>query len=271
MDYFDQATSLYIRNSGESCSKFLGNFLDLSVRPFALRLSGGCLVDPEFQFGLAALERALTGRKDRLSQLPRFAGFCLFGGTRMVKKDSPFRAVQGITEVPPRLTAYCPRAQTLGVIAKVGDLKHSRFGIVVSPPSSPEDPHVTLVHPDQHSVLIVQPSADRFASWTDEMRECIDIIDSLRSNHWQGLLVVYNGGGVVAQEIEAWAQLGDRDPFWRVLLVKGSGRSADKYANDEKFLSEHPTVNVCDNDEASMREALLKLGAIVGEDEGWRS
>lgn len=271
MNHFAHAASLFIRNSGESCSKFLGNFLDLSVRPYVLRLTGGCLVEPEYVAGLVALERALTGGKKRISKLPRFAGFCLFGGTRMVKKDDPLAVIEGITEVVPRINKYCPHAQSLGIIAKVGDLRHSRFGVIVSPPSNEEDPHVTLVHPDQHSVLIVQPSADSFASWTDEMRECIDIIDHLRSGHWQGLLVAYNGGSVVAQEIEAWAQLGLSNPFWRVLLVKGSGRSTDKYANDQKFLKEHPNVHVCDNNENSMRRALIQLGAIVRDDQGMRA
>lgn len=270
MDYFAHAASLFIRNRGESCSKFLANFLNLSVRPFALRVTGGCLIDPEFEPGLVALERALTGGKRRKSKLPRFAGFCLFGGTRMVRKNSPRTVVRGIPEIVPPINRYCPRAQTLGIIAKVSNLKHSRLGIIVSPPQNDADPHVTLVHPDQHSVLIVQPSADQFASWTDEMRECIDIIDQLRSNRWQGLLIAYNGGQVVGQEIELWAKNGDADPFWRVLLVKGSGRITDKYANDEQFLKDHPTVHVCDNNEDSMRSALLQLGAIVYDDDAKR-
>lgn len=270
MDYFAHAASLFIRNRGESCSKFLANFLNLSVRPFALRVTGGCLIDPEYEPGLAALERALTGGKKRRSKLPRFAGFCLFGGTRMVRKDSPRTVVRGITEIVPPINRYCPRAQTLGIIAKVGNLKHSRQGIIVSPAQNDADPYVTMVHPDQDSVLIVQPSADQFASWTDETRECIDIIDQLRSNRWQGLLIAYNGGQVAGQEIEAWANLGNINPFWRVLLVKGSGRSTDKYANDEQFLKDHPTVYVCDNNEDSMRAALLQLGAIVYDDDAMR-
>ncbi len=261
MNQFADSTSLYIRTGRESCNKFLGKFLNLSIRPFVLRMTGGCLIDPEYLRGLKHLEWALTGRGRK--NLPQFAGFCLFGGTRMVHKAEPENFVSGITEVVPPLNRYCPRAQTLGVIAKVGDLKYSRHGIVVSPPGSDSDPYATIVHPQQDSVLIVQPSADHFASWTDEARECIDIIDHLRGNHWQGLLLAYNGGSVVGEEIEAWATLGKSNPFWRVLLVKGSGRTADRLAQDEAFLKEHPTVHVCENSESAIRLALLRLGALV--------
>jgi len=57
--------------------------------------------------------------------------------------------------------------------------------------------------------------------------------------------------------------LGKSDPFWRVLLINGSGRKADEYARDEEFLAEHPTVHVCDNTVEDMRLKLTELGAIV--------
>ncbi len=260
---FDDAVSLYIRSGRESCNKFLGKFLNLSIRPYVMRVTGGCLVDDKYQKGLNYLQWALTGGAENRPELPRFAGFCLIGGTRMVDKSDPSKIVRGITEVVTPLNRLCPRSQTLGLIAKVGDLKQSRYGMVVSPPASESDPYVTLVNHDLNAVLVMQPSADHFASWSEEARECIDIIDHLRSNQWQGLLVAYNGGSVVAEEIENWAKLGKRDPFWRVLLVNGSGRSADKFARDATFLKEHPTVHVCRNTELSIRTALVKLGAVV--------
>ena len=94
------------------------------------------------------------------------------------------------------------------------------------------------------------------------VKECVNICDALRNLQWQGLLTVYNGGPVAERDIQRWAALGKTDPFWRVLLIKGSGRKADEYANDQEFLHEHPSVHVCDNTVEDMRRKLLELGAI---------
>ena len=167
------------------------------------------------------------------------------------------------------MNKLCPSAKTLGIIAKVGDMMHSRYGIVVSqdcPEDKPKEQHyVTIVHPTQDTTLLVQPSADRFASWDDEADECINICDHLRKGYWQGLMIVYNGGKTVEKEIQKWGKLGQSDPFWQVLLIDGSGRKADEYARDAQFRAEHPTINVCNNTEDDIRKALLELGALVYE------
>ena len=266
--FADSASSLFVRTGRESCNKFLGKFLDLSVRPFYLRVTGGCgLLDQEHYYGLRNVQAALTGGIRGSKTLPRFAGFCAFGGTRMIGRNNPSKIVPGITEVVPPINKYCPQAKTLGIIAKVGDMKHSSHGIIVSDDCDKSKPldeqYVTIVHPTQDAILLVQPSADQHASWDDEAKECIEIADQLRKGHWQGLMLVYNGGGVVEREILRWAALGKQDPFWRTLLVRGSGRKADQYANDRVFLEEHPTVHVCDNTVEDIRAKLLHLGALV--------
>lgn len=268
--FVDSSSALFVRTGRESCEKFLGKFLDIRIRPFVLRVTGGCgLMGDEHAQGLRNVQHALTGGPRGSKKLPRFTGFCLFGGTRMVSRVNPRLVIPGITEVVPPINRLCPGARTLGIIAKVGDLKHSRHGIIVSDDcdkSTPvEEQYVTIAHPTQDTILLVQPSADKTASWEDEAKECIDIADHLRRGHWQGLMLVYNGGGVVDKEIQAWAKLGLQDPFWRVLIVNGSGRKADQYANDEQFLKDHPTVHVCQNDVNDIRAKLLELGALVYE------
>lgn len=268
--FVDSSSALFVRTGRESCEKFLGKFLDIRIRPFVLRVTGGCgLMGPEDAIGLQNVRNALTGGPRGKKSLPKFTGFCLFGGTRMVNRYNPKVIIPGITEVVPPINNLCPGAKTLGVIAKVGDMRHSRHGIVVSDDCDKKKPeaehYVTIVHPTQDSTLLVQPSADRYASWDDEADECIDICDYLRKGHWQGLMLVYNGGGVVEKEIQKWGALGKDDPFWQVLLVDGSGRKADQYARDEQFRKEHPTINVCGNTEEEIRAALLELGALVYE------
>lgn len=268
--FADSSSALFVRTGRESCEKFLGKFLDIRIRPFVLRVTGGCgLMSPEDAVGLQNVRNALTGGPRGSKQLPKFTGFCLFGGTRMVNRYKPSIIVPGITEVVPPINKLCPGAKTLGIIAKVGDLKHSSRGIIVSDDCAKDKPkeqhYVTIVHPTQDSTLLVQPSADRYASWDDEANECIDICDHLRKGHWKGLMLVYNGGSTVEKEILKWGKLGQEDPFWQVLIVDGSGRKADQYARDEEFRKENPTINVCINTEEEIRAALLQLGALVYE------
>ena len=104
----------------------------------------------------------------------------------MVSKADPSVIVPGVTEIPPAISSHCPDAAMLGVIAKVGHLRYTSAGIVVA--NSDSDPYATIVHPTQTSVVLLQPSADSFASWDDEAKECINICDALRQLQWQGLL-----------------------------------------------------------------------------------
>ena len=74
--------------------------------------------------------------------------------------------------------------------------------------------------------------------WDDEFKECIRFCDELHKLEWSSLMVVYNGGGTVRKEIQHWAALGKKEPGrWNVLLIKGSGRVADEFANDEVIQS----------------------------------
>lgn len=262
--FVDAAPSLYIQ-TGFDKSQLFGLNSARDVRHFVLRGTGGCgLMSPEDAIGLKQLEYALSGRttKGRKSKyLPRFSGLCLFGGTRMVDKENPRVIVPGITEVFPAIEKYCDRTAMLGVIAKVGHLRYTKHGIVIS--DDPNSDFCTIVHPHQTSCVLLQPSADMQASWDDEFKECVRMADSLRQISWKGLLVVYNGGGTVDKEVRTWAKLGKTDPFWQVLIVNGSGRKADEFANDDKFLEEHPTVTVCQNDIDDMREKLYQLDCLV--------
>lgn len=272
--FIEQSASLFVRTGRESCNKFLAKFLDLRIRPFVLRITGGCgNMTREYWDGMQNLEHALTGGKRGSKKLPLLAGFVLVGGTRMVNRFNPRKVRPGITEVIVGISRRCKDVKTLGIIAKVGDLKHSRYGIVCSDDCDKdkplEDQYTTIVHPEQDAVMLVQPSADRSASWEDEAKECIDICDHLREGKWQGLMVVYNGGGVVRKEIEGWAELARKQrmngesAFWRVLIIRGSGGTADAYANNAEFLADNPDVHVCENTVDDIRAKLLELGALV--------
>ncbi len=263
-DDFEYAPSLFIQSAWDK-SQLFGMNAARDIRHFVLRGTGGCgLMKPEDAIGLRNLEFALSGRdlKDGKQRHERFSGLGLFGGTRMIRRDNPKVIVPGITEVFPAIEPWCPNSAFCGVLAKVNHLKFSPHGLVMH--NNPSEDYVTIVHPNQTSCVLLQPSADTVATWDDEFKECVRIVDSLReTGDWKALLTAYNGGGVTEKEIRTWAKLGKQNPFWQVLIVNGSGRKSDELANDKEFLAEHPTVHVCENDVEDMRAKLLELGALV--------
>jgi hypothetical protein len=261
--FFDNAPTLYIQTGADKSQLFGINFARNVKNRFALRITGGCgLMSPQDAIGMSNMREALSGLSERNDGIkhPQFSGFCLFGGTRMLNRYDPSVIVPGVTEIPPYLSEVCPDVITLGILAKVGHLRYTPNGTVIS--DEPDSEYVTIIHPTQSSVVLLQPSSDICASWDDEFKESIRICDALRPLNWKGLLFVYNGGGVTEREIKSWAKLGQTDPFWQVLLVRGSGRKADEYANDKEFLEENPTVHVCENTVEDMRCKLSELGAI---------
>lgn len=266
--FVDDAPTLFIQSGPDKSQLFAMNTAR-DLRHFVIRGTGGCgLMSEEDAQGLRNLEYALTGRSEhgrRRKALLQFSGLALFGGTRMVRRDNPRIIIPGITEVFPPIEKYCKRSAALGVIAKVGTLRHSKHGIVIADDGKAE--YVTIVHPTQSSCVLQQPSADENADWEAEFKECANFIGQLINAKWQSLLVVYNGGGITEKEILTWCANAKTNPAWRVLLVNGSGRKADEYANNDKFLADNPTVHVCENDLDSMREKLSELGALVEPEE----
>lgn len=268
--WLSASPSLYVQSDGQSCERFFANFF-ANTRHFVLRATGGCAgLEEKYYSGLETLSQVLSGlpqankhdsSTDPTERQPRFSGFCLFGGTRMILKDAPQEYLPGITEVFPPLGKHCPEARILGIVAKAGHLRTTPFGLVVA--DEPENAFVTIIHPEQHSVLLLQPNVDSKADWHCEWRRCLDICQAHASNHWQGLLLVYNGGPVSEAELLTWAELGLTNDFYRVLLVQDSGGCADKYAYSEAFLKAHKNVFTCGNDYRSMQETLLHLQAIT--------
>lgn len=262
-DDFAFAPSLFI-SSGWDKSQLFGMNAAADIRHHVLRLTGGCgYMEARHAKGLRNLELALSGRdKDGVQRHKPYSGMVLSGGTRMVKRANPRVIVPGITEVMPAIEPWCPKAVTCGIVPKVSHLKLSPHGVVIQ--DNPKDEYVTILHPNQTSVNLLQPSADCTADYKDEARECARICDVLRGMHWGGCLTTFNGGGVTEFEIQMWAKLSQEDPdFWRIMLIKDSGRKTDEYAANVEFLEAHPSVLVCENDLDSMREKLQEHGALV--------
>jgi hypothetical protein len=250
------APSFYIMNRGEDSVK-VALSLTRAAANFVIRFTGGC--------GYMSAEDARGLYDLFVDALEGFKGCILFGGTRMVKKVDYDEIVPGITEVPPLIKAEDDSVVILGIVPRTGNIRiDPSFGVVVE--SEYEHDFITIIHPEQDMCLVVQQSVDKEATWEDEYLECIQITENLRSfAGWSSLLISYNGGAVTEKEILHTAELG-----WPVLLVNGSGRMSEKYANDNAFLLAHPNVLVAEKTVGSIRNQLVKAGAISERAAGLR-
>lgn len=238
--------SLVIKSKGESTTR-LALRLTRAKTKVVIRLTGGC--------GKMSVEDAEDLYRLYRDALAGFNGAMLFGGTRMLMRDDPSVIVPGITEIPSFCAGACPDMLTLGVIPRTQDLSVCELGMLVS--SEPGNRYVTIVHPKIELGLLVQRSAEEAEDWDAEFKECLDLVRDLRDfAGFQSILISYNGGTVTEREILATAKRG-----WPVILVNGSGRKTEEYANDAAFLKEYPNVKVCERDAQSLRDLLIFFGA----------
>jgi hypothetical protein len=263
MSDFEEQT-LFVQEGGRRSVDFALNFAQAKnpTRPFACRLTGGCAnMSAADAVGLRRLERALCGGKTD----KRFAGFALFGGTRMLSTIDPTEVLPGITEVFPNIAEQCPNMEMLGLIAgfrrQIRSSDPKLAGQIIIDKSKN---FLTVVHPRPRSILQLQPLPDNEEVWDDEYKETARCFQALHEYGWQTLNIVFNGGTVTEREIKLWANLGLQNPgLWNMLLIKDSGRIAEQFAEDADFLACHQNIVVAENDIDDMVAKLSDLGALV--------
>lgn len=256
--------TMFVLEGKEHSGRFNVNFAK-PVRHFVHRITGGCgNMAPEFWPGMQTLIDVLAGLSSDGKPQPKMTGLGLFGGTRMLFKQDPSVVRPGVTEVFPAVAATCSGAAMLGIVARTSKMHYTPRGLVVS--TEPKSDFFTIVHPVQVSIAVLQENADEAAPWNAEFLRCADICGDLQTEGWGALLTVFNGGKVSNDEIDLWCKLAESDPGnWNVLLVKGSGGTADKLANDAEWLAEHPNVHVAECTVEALRSKLLDLDAISEE------
>lgn len=152
------------------------------------------------------------------------------GGTRMeLRADGS--TIPGITEALPLIAATNPNATTVGVIPRQTDLRLANGKLVVSNRQSND--HITFVHPDLSTCLLLQYSADKgLPDWDAEWQSALDLMDALRTDAgYRTLHVFYGGGPTTERELLHVLKLSAHNPAspWRVVLVADSGGVATKY------------------------------------------
>jgi len=199
-----------------------------------------------------------------------FEGPILFGGTRMIRKRDQ-RTLNGITELAPLIRARNRDAVLIGLSPQVSVPRTLPNGASLLL-EEPNNPYWTVQHPSQDVFATVQyhcdeerflTSSDYQEMWDLEWQSCLSIIEALHSSS-RSVLFAYNGGLSTEKEIRAWAE---RE--LPVILVAGSGRTADRYASDpalEHWRKRHPSVRVANLNRGSIRAALKDFRVLADED-----
>jgi hypothetical protein len=229
-----------------------------------VRITGGC----------ADMSRADADRLDDLFRgaFLGFSGAILIGGTRMMTTEDPAELIPGITEVGPLIRQDNPDSVLLGVVPRSESLswdfntgallvQRSQF---TTPGSNGTEEFRTIVQPHMDAAVVLGKRITKQSIWHDEAVFCARVTEAQRLYaKWDSALVVYNGGSTTEYEVELFAK-----QRWPVILIAGSGRTADKLANDSQFLSSSPSVIVCNSDTTSLRGALVQAGTMPSPQKG---
>jgi hypothetical protein len=157
------------------------------------------------------------------ANLRDFTGFLSSGGTREVVNGviDPM-----VTEVP-ALLAGMGRVITLSTVPRTGDFElvdDSRLQVFTQ---SEWGDSISHPNPSVHMLVFVQHELGDTLDWDGDVETYITLFNTFqRTAEWQFATIVWNGGGVTETEIKLAARSG-----WPVILVKGSGRAADKYVD----------------------------------------
>ena len=234
------------------------NFALLATRAeqkVCVRIAGGCagMTDADKAEMADYFANAFQG----------YRGMIWSGGTRQVTQDG--RIDMMVTEIPAIVAAANPGALALGTAPRTGTFHlagESRFEL---------DGGGLRLNPAMAGVAVVQNGPDGLLGWDGDLDLYFTLMTRLRE--FAGFtavgVVAWNGGGVTASEILRSARLG-----WPTIVVKGSGRKADEFAQrlevaDPTLLSELPhghKLIVCDrSDPMTLRSALVEHGFVAAD------
>ncbi len=261
-------TELVWKNDTERSEKLIFEFAQRGVPEQVIRWTGWSANIGEYAKDLPEVLNAFRGVK----------GFHMFGGTQILDLESgQVRAT--ITDVPVVLKEKDPDLILIGIVPKVDVSTHlvQDIGLLVDvhDHSSPDkkDGYFTRVNPDINIGIMIQPDTNHSFTWSDEAKECLRLCANLSKKSWNTTLVVFGGRvsnqaftlSTVEQELVDWsmAAKADSNDRTKILLIKGSGGVADKFANDAKWLSENPCAVVVDLNQQSIRDAINKLGLVT--------
>jgi hypothetical protein len=199
-------------------------------------------------------------------------GFHMFGGTQIRDLDSGV-VIPTVCDIPVALKKQDRDLILIGVIPKVSEEPIYKEGLGLVLRVNEKENRFTTVNDDQNIGIVLQPDVNGKYEWIDEIKESRRQCSRLMEKKWKGTLVVFGGTVTpdedlklrnVEQELVWWAQDAKAHPDWdlNIVLIRGSGGVADKYANNPDWLRENPSVKVFDADASAIADGLSKLGGM---------
>ena len=199
-------------------------------------------------------------------------GFHMFGGTQVRDLDTG-TVKPTVCDIPVALKKADRDLILIGVIPKVSEEPIYKEGLGLVLRVNEKDNHFTTVNDDQNIGIVLQPDVNGRYEWIDEIKESRRQCSRLMEKNWKGTLVVFGGTVTpeqdlklrnVEQELVWWAKDAKEHPDWdlNIVLIRGSGGVADKYANNPEWLRENPAVKVFDADAAAIAEGLSQLSGM---------
>lgn len=267
------AMHLLFKSEAERSEALVFQFAQLGVPQQVFRWTGWAGNIGEHGKGLATVYEAFKGLN----------GFHMFGGTQ-IRKLSDLSLIPSTGDIPVALKKAAvvennPHFVLIGIIPKVAEEPRlvPGLGLVLqvqkdmAPDKQPE--FLTTINSDQNIGVVLQPDVNGTYNWIDEARESLRQSSRLADKGWSTNLIVYGGSATaegartlstVEQELTWWAEASVRNPNkpYNILLIRGSGGVADKYASNESWLAEHPAVRVVDIDTHSIRSALKQMSGV---------
>ena len=268
------AMHLIWKSASERSEALIFQFAALGVPQQVFRWTGWSGKIGDRVDGLVTLHDAFSGVE----------GFHLFGGTQL-RKLSDLSLIPSTGDVPIALrrdaiAAKNSKVVLVGIIPKVAEEPRylAGLGVVLRVQKEVEKgkqaEYVTMINSDQNIGIVLQPDVNGHYEWIDEIRESLRQCERLAEKGWSSNLIVFGGSVTpdgapklrnVEQELVWWADLAERNPGQNIniLLVRGSGGVADKYASNEAWLAQHPSVKVADLSVESLRSKILEMKGVT--------
>ena len=251
--------TLLWRSASERAEALIFQLAQRGIPQQMIRWTGWCANIAEHSQQIPIIVEAFKGIK----------GFHFSGGTEMRDINSG-QIKTTVCDIPAKIKGFDHDNVLIGIIPKVSENPTylRELGIVLR--VNPKAGTFTTINEHQNIGIVLQPDVNGKYEWIDEARECRRINANLLSKGWNNTLAVFGGSlesdpdklSRVEQELLWWTEDKLKMPGWNIniILFKGSGGVADKYASDSEWLKDKPFIKVVDLNTSSIRSTLKNIG-----------
>lgn len=251
------------KNEADRAESLIFEFAQRGVPKQVFRWTGWAGSIGEHGSQLSEMVRAFSGVK----------GFHMFGGTQIRSLDDG-SVIPMVSDIPVKLKQNDHDLILVGIIPKVSEEPLYREGLGIVLGVDEKNNRFTTINDDQNIGIVLQPDVNGHYGWIDEIIESRRQCSRLMDKKWSGNLVVFGGTTTaegdlklrnVEQELVWWAKDAQDHSEWdiNIILIRGSGGVADKYASNAEWLAANPRVKVFDASAEAIRSGIAGLNNII--------